>query len=246
MQEDLKTSLEAIGLSDKESAIYLATLELGEGTITRIANRTKLKRTTTYNVIQSMADEGLLSVTTRKGVQYISALSPALLMERTKRAYDGFSAVYQHLVLLGKNAHLQPRVQFFPGIDGIKHCYRQVEHATGDVVGFTNYDTMPQEVFDYIQQVFIPIRKKRKIPARFIVPHSVKSKRVAQLDNRNAIAHKLIPNVETSTHIEMFLMNHTDCYFLSYGEKEIYAIRIQSKTVYDMLRILFELQWRNY
>ena len=119
-----------------------------------------------------------------------SRVKSLLLLEKTKRAYNGLSSIYKDLISLNKNAHLQAKTQFFSGMDGIKHCYQQVESATGDVVGFTNYDQMPQEVFNYIQQIFIPIRKKRCIPARFIVPHSIKSKRVAELDKKNSIAHK--------------------------------------------------------
>ncbi|MDP2917995.1 MAG: helix-turn-helix domain-containing protein, partial [bacterium] len=50
-----------LGLSDKEAACYLALLELGPSTVSEIAGLAKINRTTGYDILESLANYGLIS-----------------------------------------------------------------------------------------------------------------------------------------------------------------------------------------
>ena len=50
----MEEKLEQIGLDPKEAKVYLAMLELGETTVARIAQKSKIKRTTAYDLVDSL------------------------------------------------------------------------------------------------------------------------------------------------------------------------------------------------
>ena len=58
---DIKTSLEQLGLKDRQIEIYLALLQMGEATIQEIAAKTKIKRTTVYSVLDNLVSKGLVT-----------------------------------------------------------------------------------------------------------------------------------------------------------------------------------------
>jgi sugar-specific transcriptional regulator TrmB len=54
-----------LGLSEKEAAVYLATLELGEDTALNIAEKSQVNRTTTYVILEKLMKLGLASTVER-------------------------------------------------------------------------------------------------------------------------------------------------------------------------------------
>ena len=52
--------LKNLGLNDKEANIYLALLQLGKSTATKIAKKSGLKRPTTYVIIEQLIDKGFV------------------------------------------------------------------------------------------------------------------------------------------------------------------------------------------
>ncbi|OHE33815.1 MAG: hypothetical protein A3J94_16070 [Syntrophus sp. RIFOXYC2_FULL_54_9] len=65
--DELKKQLEHLGLSDKESKVYLAALELGPTPVQDISHKAHVNRATTYVMIESLSARGLMS-TFQKGV----------------------------------------------------------------------------------------------------------------------------------------------------------------------------------
>ena len=47
--------LKSLGFSEKEARVYLALLELGPSTTTEIARKSKINRTTGYDILESLA-----------------------------------------------------------------------------------------------------------------------------------------------------------------------------------------------
>ena len=78
--KDTKT-LENLGLSFAEAAIYLSALDLGTATISDLAKNAKIERTRAYYHIEQMLSLGLLKTNTRgKRTLYMPA-DPTLLKE---------------------------------------------------------------------------------------------------------------------------------------------------------------------
>ena len=57
---DMKQALKTIGLSDKESAVYMALLQLGQATAYAVAVKSGLKKPTTYIILDELIEKGLV------------------------------------------------------------------------------------------------------------------------------------------------------------------------------------------
>ena len=77
----LEKAMIELGLSDKEAKVYLASLELGPSTAQIISTKANVNRATTYVVIESLMEMGLMSTYDEGKKTFFSAESPERLLE---------------------------------------------------------------------------------------------------------------------------------------------------------------------
>src|SRR3989344_3044331 len=73
---ELKNLLMDVGLKEKEADVYMAILALGQGTASRIAREAHIVRTTSYDILNSLFDKGLVTLTGKEPKQEYVAESP--------------------------------------------------------------------------------------------------------------------------------------------------------------------------
>ena len=118
--------LQKIGLSEKEAEIYVALLQYESTSISELAKKTKVNRTTIYPVLESLAKKGLVSeIQIGKIIQY-QAESPERLetyVERQKVMLDENSRrlkdVIPQLKGIQRESGERPVVKYFEGREGI-------------------------------------------------------------------------------------------------------------------------------
>ena len=118
--------LQSLGLSDKEASVYLAALELGSDTVQRIAQKAKVKRVTTYVVLQTLLKKGLVSKIDKGKKTLFVAEEP----ERLSRFIDqqildlsqrknSLKGLVRELRLINNISPNKPTVRFFEGREGV-------------------------------------------------------------------------------------------------------------------------------
>lgn len=119
-----------LGLSDKEAAIYLALLRHGTQTTSFLAKKAKLNRGTAYVALHSLLENGLVSKTVRRKVQYFSALNPKHLLEYLSRREaelrvqrEKVSELLPEFEAMMNPLATKPRIQFFDGVEGARTAY---------------------------------------------------------------------------------------------------------------------------
>lgn len=83
--EILPLELKKLGLNEKEARVYLAALELGYTSIQKIAQEARISRPTTYQIVKSLKDKGLIAESKNKGKKYFTASSPDRLLGLLRR-----------------------------------------------------------------------------------------------------------------------------------------------------------------
>ena len=124
--DDMLKELEDIGLSEKESKVYLAALEIGRATADQLAKQAKIVRPTTYVQLESLMKKGLMSTYQEGKKTYFAPESPELLRRLLLKQKDDLSAKERDLSSLlpdllrqFEGAGERPVVRFFPGKEGI-------------------------------------------------------------------------------------------------------------------------------
>lgn len=81
----LKLTLQNFGFSEKEADVYIGLLELGKGTVTEISRKAGINRTTGYDILNSLTNKGVVSVSGKEPKQEYAAESPDSITTYLKR-----------------------------------------------------------------------------------------------------------------------------------------------------------------
>ena len=123
----LKKELEKLGFTDKESSVYLAAVELGPSSVQKIANKAKVKRATTYVMIEELIERGLMSTFTEgKKTIYVAEKPERVLdfLERQKEEAEKKIADFKDILpeissFFNTNGD-RPKVKYYEGIEGLR------------------------------------------------------------------------------------------------------------------------------
>lgn len=128
-------ALEGFGLSEPETRVYLALLELGTQPASIIARKAGLKRGHTYNVLALLMQKGVVQEFEKKGVRTFTCTRPtgllSLLEQRAEELEGVKRGLLQSLPLLESIINplaIQPKVRFYQGVEGIKQIYEDTLH----------------------------------------------------------------------------------------------------------------------
>lgn len=127
MDDTLIKTLEGIGYTPKESRVYLALLELGQGDVTDIAKVSGLKRSIVYVILKKLVRDGYVSSVTGKRVQHFTAVDPIKLFHNLQSSVGNFKDMLPLFRGLYQRLKSKPRFHYFEGIDGVMSVYREIE-----------------------------------------------------------------------------------------------------------------------
>ncbi|MFH1621347.1 MAG: helix-turn-helix domain-containing protein [Patescibacteria group bacterium] len=172
MQEATERLLE-LGLSEKEAEVYLAMLELGPSIVQAIAKKAQVNRTTTYVLLESLKQRGLISSFLKDNKVFFAAESPLRLEDLLSREEQRIRSTKRHFekampyfTALYNSMDGKPKVRFFEGDEGITAARDFLSRYRGEYLSFTAID----EGTEYISKVNAPQRMKmaKRMHGRYI------------------------------------------------------------------------------
>ncbi len=230
-----------LGLDQKESAVYLALLELKEATVLEIAKKAQIKRPTAYVVLNQLATKGMASRLLKNRRTFYAPEHPRkLVTEAEMRLKEIKSAAPQLEALLGL-VEGKPSVMIYEGKENLDIAYDESFAIKGEVL-YMSTIKLSQEVFqrtfrkmdlatlgpnffmrelvddseqgkEYQSKVTGPFRKVKRMPAQFL-PFNVD---IGIFGNR-----VLITSVS----------------------KEYFTVSLQSPEIAQAFKFLFEAMWQ--
>jgi len=230
------------GLSPKEAKLYLAVLEAGESTVAKAAERSQLKRSTVYSLMEEMKSRGILSETKRRGIAYVSALPPRLLIERFERSTEMAKSVLPELLNMSYASPVKPRIRFYEGIEGIKQILFDAAASGKDYIGFIDYALMPKEIYQNIRTKVAPERAKFGNNLQLLMPRNETNAKVLA-DYRQKVEHRMVDFPSRKNHIEILLYEGSKIGCMSFVKNEMFGVVIDSEAIFVTLRDLFMLIW---
>jgi len=117
--KELEKSLISLGFSDKEAGVYMALLKLGKGTVSEIARRARINRTTGYDILDTLIAKGLASMSGKEPKQEYAAETPEKILkllqekiEQDKNALEEAREIIPRLTPFYQTGN-RPRVRFY-------------------------------------------------------------------------------------------------------------------------------------
>lgn len=262
-----KKSLRKFGLTDNEIAVYIIALtheELSPYTASKV---TGIPRTTIYDIFMSLSLKGLIDLEHNSGFEKqqtrIRAKNPSImrkiLEERRRESYDIETDLSLVLPLLKREYHKEDSnalVQFFPGIDGMRKVYLELEgveqKSYEDAISWTNL--MPLDVLggktvnSDVRQGSVS-RLKKNIRTKYLVPLNNWTKHVMTYqssidpDYLKTREFRFIESPMFECYLEVVMANNVFRAACAEGE-EVWGLVIKSKAFIATFRSIFMSQWQ--
>jgi len=242
----LEKPLEDLGFTDKEAKVYLAMLELGQGSVIDIAGKAGLKRTTVYNLLPEMLQKGLIKVGARKRRRFFFIENLQNLKTETEERLETINSVLPELRAIHNIIPYKPKIIFYEGVGGMKELYQDTLDSLsgGDtILSYTGledfFQFMPREYMDW----YVAERVRRKIRIRIIVPDSEATKEILPVAEKTLREIKVVkdPKFRYSADTEIY---SNKVALISYRENFMGVI-VESKEINQMQRMAFELMWNS-
>src|SRR3989344_5855167 len=144
MDNGLIKLLEEAGFNTKESAVYLALLELGQGTVALVAHLTKLKRPIIYVTLEALAKRGYVSLLTNKKIVTYSVSDPSIISARLTTTAKHFLEMLPYLQTLGNKSGRRPHITYYDTWEGIWNVFKETSYGK-DVTLVTSYARLMQK-----------------------------------------------------------------------------------------------------
>lgn len=127
------SSLQHLGLNEREISIYHALVELGPTSIRDLAEKTAINRGTTYETLKALVSKGIVNYLPKGKRRYFQAEDPERLLvlaEQKKLDLDKTLAKLKSDIIPGLK-HLKPEfksgnVRFYEGDDGVELVLRDI------------------------------------------------------------------------------------------------------------------------
>jgi len=125
--------LKNIGLTDSEIKVYLALLNLGSTSKGPIVKASKVASSKIYELLDKLAEKGLVSIVVRSGVKYFEAAPPSRLLDYLKEKKSAINQQEKQLAKLIPEltmkrslAGMGSETQVFKGMKGAKTSFDDI------------------------------------------------------------------------------------------------------------------------
>lgn len=122
-------SLIAIGFTDKQAKTYLALLELGEAPAGKIAERSGVNRTVTYENVKDLIRLGYVTESEKTNVKRYQAADPQKIFQSARANVENFKFMLPLLKALHHQGD-KPRIEFYEGKEAVVGIYQTFDTAS--------------------------------------------------------------------------------------------------------------------
>lgn len=235
-----------LGLPAKESAVYVALLELGTSNVSSVASKAGLNRTTTYDILESLQMKGLATAVGETKKKTYSAEHPTTLpgyyLRRSRqfqRNAEDIEKLLPELVSLYNEKGKRPRTRFYEGIRGIETVYEDTLTSHETIRAYASVRDMHSALPDYFPSYY-ERRAKKGIMIRAILPNTPEAIDRAAQDKQEARESVLVPADQFDFSPEINIYDDKVA-IMSLAEE--FGVIIESKEIAEAQKKIFELAW---
>jgi sugar-specific transcriptional regulator TrmB len=239
----IEEALKHLGLSEKETKAYLASLELGQVPAAEISRKAGLTRELTYVILRRLEKKGFISQSVKNNKKHFEAADPDSLVQfLDEKKFILQKAMPDLRSLKKKPAVLKPSSETFDGVEGIKTIFSRIfsfyEQYAGEkiLMGYGSAGKF-EEFLRWSLPHFIDKRAKAGIKFRGIYNLT----RVSEEKKRLPLSEiRYLPKEFDSPSFHLIYPDHVAIIIFS---EEPLGIIIRSKEINESYRSYFKVLW---
>lgn len=235
--------LKKLGLSDGEAKVYLATLELGQASVHRIAQKARLKRTTVYGLIEALKEMGLVKVTRAGKRNFYYTEDPHRFLDLTTERSKLAESLLPALIALNGIGDHKPKILYFEGMEGMKNLYKEtLAFPDSTISSWLSASSFNLEG-EWFNNYYRPARIKKKIYTQAIVPDTETTRTYHAKDTEEF--HKTRIETGGNLVVESDILLFGNRYVALLSWEEMVGMVVESKKIHDTLQSIFTIHWNS-
>ncbi|MFA5872264.1 MAG: helix-turn-helix domain-containing protein [Parcubacteria group bacterium] len=237
---NINKALALFNLDEKESAVYLTALELGEATAREITKKAGIQRTYFYDLSEKLFQLGLLQQIRKSKKRYFRAAEPEKLLKMQEERLQELKSALPELKAIQNTKGQKPKVYFFEGRTGIDQVNEDTLRYKDEILGFTT----PRFVSAFgekLSQEYIAKRKSLEIKVRVIGEVSPEVAKIKSCDKAELRETRMLPKDLFSSEVEIGMYGNK-VFFANY--KEQFGLIIEDSEISKTLKQIFEIIWK--
>ena len=231
--------LQSLGFSEKEAEVYMVLNELGPTPASVLARKTNIKRTSVYDVLNSLMKRNVISSFKQGQYTYyvIDDVNKLIYQQKEKVRIAG--DVVEELKSLQKNTKAV-QIHHYKGAEGYREMYEDILIVKPkELMGWLN--------LDYLYDILDPVREEEwtqerinmKIWTRLLMQDTPLAKEFKKKDPKSCRETRLLPKEYAFKTICFLYENHISFF----DSEEISGIRIHHPELYRMQKAAFDMNW---
>ncbi|QQS21147.1 MAG: hypothetical protein IPL87_01280 [Candidatus Moraniibacteriota bacterium] len=242
----IETDIQSLGLNEKEAKVYLASLELGQATVQKIAAKADIKRPTTYFIIENLMERGLISSYYQGKKQFFVAEMPERILDLIAKERkdlelreEQFKRLLPELQSINNRNKDKPVVKYYEGKDGIlTMTVEQMKLSKGQkLYNIFSRDVIEQEIEEDILKNIRKGRLENRITAKTIYVREKGD--LAGVENAEMIrvSGKDLP-------ITCDIAFYEDKVRIASFKNRMMGVVIEDREIAQSFRAIFEFAWK--
>jgi len=132
----MKDTLKNIGLSETETKVYLALLELGPALAGVITKKSNVNRTNVYDALERLIGKGLVSYVMSANRKKFEPVNPNRLNEMLREKQDKLDIIMHELQSKYVASYEKEEATIFRGKKGIKSIFEEILKEKKDLFAY--------------------------------------------------------------------------------------------------------------
>jgi sugar-specific transcriptional regulator TrmB len=220
------------GLTENESKVYLALLDLGPSLAGQISRKTGMHRRTVYDTTEMLIKKGLVGYILKNNRRLFQASNPERILEIVKEKERAIESVMPLMKEKFVKTKEKEETNFYKGKEGLKTVFE--DQLNSKEILIMGASPKAYEVLQFYFNWYDKTRKEKKIKARII----------AQDKNISKIPLAEIRYLPEKYANPVSVNIYGDKIAIILWAKNPLAIVINQKEISDAYKNYFELMWR--
>lgn len=240
MDNGLIKLLEQAGFTEKESKVYLALLELGQGDVSDIAKIAELKRPIIYVILESLIKRGYASEVPNEKINTYQAIDPTIILNQLKTVTKNFSEMLPFFRTLHNKGKKRPKITYHETREGIWNTYEEMNQAK-DAFFISSYERIEKHFPGSIDK-WVEYYKKGLITlkGKHLVPNNKFDLEVMKKFSDIGQSARYLPEIKD---FNMDFTIYGNKLAITSLEEEPFIVIIESESLVNSILPIFEIAW---
>lgn len=236
----LQNTIQQLGYTPNETRVYLASLALGEATISEIAEKAKLPRTSTQLIVHDLHASRLLYSYARNRRKYWIAENPDKLLIQLLEREAALKEILPELHGIRHETGVKPTVRSYNGTVGIWNILNDILETKQNFRSLTAIDDMAMLLGNEFND-FITRRHKNNLHVQLLTSRSPETEALKKRDALELREVRFLPS-EVKIHNANFIYGDKVA-IVSLNKKLPVGIIIKDKDIAATQAMLFDTLW---